>query len=141
MKFDPKGTFIFFLVLVGLYFLPTLIDSLGDEKASSGLRQFDTPRRSTSSSGSTRTRDRSVSLTDQALGPSFVVSLERISSQCGWTPRDASAKLRRMQQMLREDGENVELQDLASGLDQASRGSRTDCHQLLATLGAMLTVE
>ena len=140
MKFDPKGTAIFFLVLVGLSFLPTLIHSLGDQSQSTRPR-FDTPRRTTSSSGSSRAGDRSVSLTDQALGPSFVMSLERISRQCGWTPRDASAKLRRMQQMLREDGENVELHDLASGLDQASRGTQTDCHLLLATLGAMLTVE
>jgi hypothetical protein len=73
-----------------------------------------------------------------ALVSRFRVRLDRISRQCRWTRREASDKLLRMHQILRGEGKRVELLDLAVGLDRAKQGVATDCHELLATLGAMV---
>ena len=82
---------------------------------------------------------------EQAGGPpsrslvnSFRVRLNSIARQCGWTRRQASDKLLRMYQILRNEGKQVQLLDLAVGLDRAKEGVAMDCHQLLATLAAML---
>lgn len=75
-------------------------------------------------------------------GPKLVIDfriyLDHIASQCDWTRREASDKLLRMHQILRREGKRVELLDLTIGLDRASRDVATDCHELLATLGAMV---
>lgn len=73
-----------------------------------------------------------------ALVSRFRVRLDRIARQCDWSRREASDKLLRMHQILTDEGKQVELLELTIGLDRATRGVATDCHEILATLVAML---
>ena len=76
-----------------------------------------------------------------ALVSRFRVRLDRITRQCDWTKREASDKLLAMYGMLRDDGYNVELLDIAIALDRAKEGAPQDCHEVLALVGILLTRE
>lgn len=82
---------------------------------------------------------------EQAGGPpseelvrTFEDRLASIARKCRWSRRETSDKLLRMHQILEEEGRFVQLLDLTVGLDDAKTGVATDCHELLATLGAIL---